>query len=271
MTVLAATWHWSGAMMRRPIRPCCASTPRRRPRAPASCCWSPSPPPLASIAAIVAELSVGQGRRRHRLAATWLLALGHVHRLVAAAAVRVRARPTQACYLRRRQRRDGLDFPPAHDDDDTARLQPTSCTSRSPSRRPRRPRTWRSPRAPCAGWWPLQAVLSFAFNTDGAGAGDQHRRQPALSLAATAATAAAPVGVRDHAAFDAQRAFDEPAHRLRVDAHARSPARGAASVCASSPGSTGTTDCSTIGPWSSSAVTKCTVAPASLQPASRAR
>ena len=43
------------------------------------------------------------------------------------------------------------------------------------------------------------------------------------------------------------------------------------SIASSSPASTGTTAWATMGPWSRSAVTKCTLAPATLQPASIAR
>src|SRR5574337_1240009 len=53
--------------------------------------------------------------------------------------------------------------------------------------------------------------------------------------------------------------------------HAVANGKRSASDGASSSGRTGTTDCSTIGPWSSVAVTKCTVAPATLHPASIAR
>jgi hypothetical protein len=49
------------------------------------------------------------------------------------------------------------------------------------------------------------------------------------------------------------------------------PAQRLASVCSVSSGRTGTTPCSTMGPWSSSGVTKWTVAPLSLQPASSTR
>ena len=94
-----------------------------------------------------------------------------------------------------------------------------------------------------------------------------HAGAPRSIRRATATRRATAARRRRRCAADRRRTSAPPAGTAR----ARAPARAPTSVSSLSSGSTGTTACATIGPWSRSAVTKCTVAPLTLQPASIAR